>query len=533
MELEAFAASDDRQKGQQEIINSAANQASVNSTEQAKEIKAAQAQANSQKHARENEQLLKSLQEVQLIAQQAQEAAKKAQDQVEVLELKLNQSQERSQRSAQDGNQKIAEVADKLKQIDEGVKKVAEAFDGLTISGQITAIYQTSSVKMRQGDLRDSSGADLTGSDLTDHSHKTGASTLSANIGIDKKLDENERLHFDLQFANGLGVDGNLQGGAMVNNDVMQDANNPDEVYLAKAFYEGVVKLPSEFALTVNVGKFGVNDYFDVGAENSDQTKQFLNQAVANNGAFDYVQDLQGHGYTYGTRFGLANELIGFDFAYFSSDNTLDNIRDKYSLVGGITLTPTWGEDLKGVYQFYTFSNRGEYAAFDGEGNLVTKDVAAINTKDNADTLTKSGFGFSLTQALSDKINVFGKYGKQDDDRDVRHYQDMDESIMFGGNISGKFWKRENDKVGIAYEIGKLTGNHKKAHEKGYESFFDRSGGIGAGNYADERVFEIYYNYGITEHTNVSLDFQHISNFYYSKVIGAQRFAAVRLNSSF
>lgn len=420
--------------------------------------------------------------------------------------------------------------------IDEDVQKVIDAFKGIEISGQATAIYQSSNLDLKIGDLRNSDNSNRTREELQPYDHKDGAASYSATISVVKKFNENESLNFDLQFANGQGVDAPLQGGAMVNNDIMEDTDNHNEVYVAKAFYERTIPLSKEYNFTYDIGKFGVNDFFDVGDENSDQTIQFLNQAIANNGAFDYVQDLQGHGYTYGVRAGVANDLVGLDLGFFSSDSQLDNINDKHSIIAGLTLTPKFGE-LEGVYQIYAFSNRGEYAAFDDNGDLVTKNDGVnneINTAGNADTLNKNGFGISITQALSDTINVFGKYGKQDDDRDVRHYQDMDESYMLGFNFSGDLWSRNKDQIGTAFEIGRLTGNHRKAHIKGYSSFFDRDGaGIGQGNYADERVFEIYYRLGLTESTSFSLDFQNISNFNYSKEIGDVQLFAGRFTTLF
>ena len=80
----------------------------------------------------------------------------------------------------------------------------------------------------------------------------------------------------DLQFANGPYIDSSLQGGAMVNNDVMEYSPNHNEPYLAKAFYEHTVSVLDEYILTIDIGKFGVNDFFDVGVEVSDQTANFI-----------------------------------------------------------------------------------------------------------------------------------------------------------------------------------------------------------------------------------------------------------------
>ncbi len=407
------------------------------------------------------------------------------------------------------------------------------ALGGFTISGQSTLIYQSSSLNLKSGDLKNSDGTNLSNATLDTYQHKSSNGTFSADLIVEKKIGDFGYFQLDLQFANGPGIDSPLQGGAMVNNDVMEYSPNHNEPYLAKAFYEHTVSVFDEYSLTIDIGKFGVNDFFDVGVEVSDQTTQFLNQAINNNGAFDYVQDLKGHGYTYGVRLGLNNDLFGVDTAFFSSDDYIENIDKKYSVLVGVMFTPEWFPGLRSIYQVYGFTNFGEYARFDGEGNLISKDLDLIDTSANRDNLNKSGFGISINQPLPHGINLFAKYGQQDDTRDVRHYQDMDESYMAGFDVLGENWSREGDVIGIAYEIGRLTGNHRKAQEKGYSGFFDRSGGIGTGNYEDERVLEIYYKYAINDNLNISADYQWINNFYYSSVIGDVHFFAGRFNAFF
>jgi len=411
------------------------------------------------------------------------------------------------------------------------------SYGGFTFSGQMTAIYQTSSLNLHEGDLANpGTNNKLSNIELDDFRHKNGSGTFSADFIIEKKIGDNGYAQIDLQFANGGGIDGPLQGGAMVNNDVMEDPEHHNQPYLAKAFYEHELNITENYKVIADVGKFGVNDFFDINDEVSDQTTQFLNQAICNNGAFDYVQDLSGHGYTYGARLAFETPWVLFDTAFFSSDSHLDNINKKYSVLAGVTFTPKFTEKIKGEYNFYFFKNFGEYGRFDNNGNFFSKDPnagtedSAINTANNPDDLDKKGFGISIDQDISFGIDLFAKYGKQDDDRDVRHYQDMDESYMFGANISGENWSRKYDILGIAYEIGKLTGNHRKAHKKGYNSFFSRSG---TKSYDDERVLEIYYKFAINENMNISVDYQHIENFNYSSRIGNVSFWAGRFNVSF
>ncbi len=407
------------------------------------------------------------------------------------------------------------------------------ALEGLSITGQSTVIYQSSSLKLKPGQLFHANGTPLSSSELSPLQHHSGGVTFSADLIVEKKFSDTDYLQLDLQFANGPGVDAPLQGGAMVNNDVMEDPNHRNEPYIAKAFYEHIWRFAQNWSVTMDIGKFGVNDFFDVGKDVSDQTSQFINQAINNNGAFDYVQDLEGHGYTYGVRFGVGNELVLLDAAFFSSDSYLQNISQKNSVVVGLTLTPEWYPGIKSVYQIYGFSNFGEYARFDSQGNLISKGPSKINTADNADNLTKTGFGISINHSFPSGINVFAKYGQQDDTRDVRHYQDMDESYLLGFDIHGENWSRENDVFGMAFEIGRLTGNHRKAHEKGYSGFFDRSAAIGKGNYGDERVLEMYYKYAFNNFVHISADYQWIDNFYYSRLIADVHMFAGRLNVSF
>ncbi len=68
----------------------------------------------------------------------------------------------------------------------------------LTLGGQMTIIYQTSSIS----------------------EHTSGAATFSGDLFISRELEQGS-IFLDLQYARGAGVDAAQFGGAMVNNDVM------------------------------------------------------------------------------------------------------------------------------------------------------------------------------------------------------------------------------------------------------------------------------------------------------------------------
>lgn len=382
--------------------------------------------------------------------------------------------------------------------------------NGISLSGQMTLIYQSS--------------------DYSLHQNYTGSFT--ADLIVEKSF-ENGVFQIDVQFANGEGVDANAQGGAMVNNDIMENTDVHNQPYIAKAYYEHSFVLKDSLNFVIDIGKFGVNDFFDLGLGVSDQSTQFLNQAINNNGAFDFVQDLDGNGYTFGLRVALESDLYGVDLAAFSADSYLDNISKKHSIIAAIKLTPEWSKGNKSLYQVYAFKNFGEYGVFQDDGSFITNDVNSINKAENADQNDKAGWGVSLNHVFEGGIDIFAKYGKQDDDRDVRHYQDMDESIMFGFSKQGIGSARDQDALGLAYHIGKLTGNHRLAHENGYNSFFDRSDGIGSENYADERVLEAYYRFSLSDYSSFSGNYQRFSNFNYNKMAESVVFYGMRYNLAF
>jgi len=380
-----------------------------------------------------------------------------------------------------------------------------------SINGQVTFIDQSSNLSAHKGDKN---------------------LTISGDIFVEKSLGPG-LFHLDLQFAKGQGIDSSLQGGAMVNNDVMEDASTPKALYIAKLFYHADFKINESNSITFDIGQVGVNDFFDQGLYTSDQTMQFLNQAVNNNGAFDYVQDLQGHGYTYGLSSGYSYKNILINAGFFSSDNNLSNISQKSSTVVGVAWSPDGEGKDDNFYQIYTFMNRGEYGAFNKDGSFISRDATRINTVDNRDNLTKRGWGLNINHSFAGGVDFFAKYGAQDSNRDVRHYQDMDRSILTGFAFNGHFWGREMDTMGVAYEIGQLKGNHRLAHELGYSSFFDRSQGIGRGNYADEKVLETYYRFGIDEFFHISFDYQNITSFNYNKNTPSAHFFALRVHARF
>ena len=93
--------------------------------------------------------------------------------------------------------------------------KVENPLEGIEISGQMTSILQSSNLSLKSGMLNTPN--------YLDYQHKRATGTFTSDLFVEKELSNGDTFFFDIEYANGAGVDAPLQGGAMVNNDVMED----------------------------------------------------------------------------------------------------------------------------------------------------------------------------------------------------------------------------------------------------------------------------------------------------------------------
>ncbi len=289
--------------------------------------------------------------------------------------------------------------------------------------------------------------------------------------------------------------------------------------------------------LTFTFGKLAIGDIFDNNTYSHDGRVGFMNWALVDSGAFNYSADQQG--YTYGTVLDLNQKdwavragyfLVpdvsngeNFDTRLFVRGQYIVEVQHNYSLLGAPgVLRVTGFED-----QFYA----GSYAATLNNPYLInpltdggTPDIAATRK-------TRSQYGIVGNAELSvtKDLGLFARIGWWNGQSEII-YTDIDESLSFGGVLTGTSWGRPLDKVGLATAVNGISSN--------YQKFLSIGGlgvniGDGALSYRPESIVETYYSVGLTENAFLTADYQFVANPAYNYVRGPVSIGSVRLHVQF
>ena len=121
----------------------------------------------------------------------------------------------------------------------------------------------------------------------------------------------------------------------------------------------------------------------------------------------------------------------------------------------------------------------------------------------------KYGYVFSLEQALTDDIGMFGRWSWNNGKTEIMAFTDIDASLSLGTSIKGTKWGRPDDVIGIGGAINALSRDHRD---------FIAAGGLGVLigdgqlNYRKERILETYYAYALSKQLTLTADYQLITN---------------------
>jgi high affinity Mn2+ porin len=291
--------------------------------------------------------------------------------------------------------------------------------------------------------------------------------------------------------------------------------------------------------LVLTVGRFGVNDIFDTNRYVNNPKIDFLNWSLINAGTFDYAGDAWG--YTYGAAaewyqgrwtlragvFDLSAMPAGGDSprAYgldptFQQFQMLAEIEERHEL---------WGQP--GKIKLTGFLSRGSAGKYSDATALaqVTGQPADINAVRSY--TSRPGVSVNLEQQIMDGLGVFARAGWVDGNVEPWDFTDIDRTVSAGVSLSGKWWGRPDDVVGVAGVINGISSEHIA---------FLNAGGLGIlvgdgqlPNPRLEKILEAYYSYALTASTRVSLDYQSINNPAYNADRGPVHAFATRFHWQF
>jgi len=290
--------------------------------------------------------------------------------------------------------------------------------------------------------------------------------------------------------------------------------------------------------VTVTFGKLAIPDIFDNNTYAHDGRTSFMNWALNDAGAFDYVADQKG--YTWGTAVELNQKDWALRAGYFLADdvpngNNFDTrlfqrgqylleFEDRYTLFGSPGKFRLTGWDT----QCYC----GSFAAT-LTNPFLSNPLLNPNAPDVAATRkTRSEFGFiaNVEQTVTDDLGLFARLSWQSGQTEIMAWTDIDESASFGAVLKGTSWGRPNDRVGLAGMVNGISSN--------YQAFLAAGGlginiGDGALSYRPETIIETYYSVGLTDWAALSFDYQFFANPGYNYVRGPVSIGAVRLHAQF
>jgi len=363
---------------------------------------------------------------------------------------------------------------------------------------------------------------------------------------------------YDEESAAGRGISEALGLAGFTNLDVVRNPTLGPVPYLARVELHGTFRLGGktvdatrgpfslatkvpERRLDFRVGKMGLPDTFDLNSIGTDSHLQFLNWTTDNNGAWDYAADTRG--YTVGAiaeyddkswslRYGLAlmptvANGIDLDWNLGRASGQNVELELRHGLLGTL-IAP----ERKGVVRALVYGNHahmGLYRAAN-EAFLMGTDAAPDITKHETYGAVKYGFGLNAEQELTESLRVFGRFGWNEGQHESFAYTEVDQTLEFGGDLTGKQWGRANDKVGLAFVSNAIKRDHQEYLKLGGLGFLLGDGKL---NYAREDILESYYTVHAWRGVFYALDAQYIAHPGYNQDRGPVLVESLRMHVDF
>ena len=363
------------------------------------------------------------------------------------------------------------------------------------------------------------------------------------------KLPGHTELLLDIESAGGRGLSDALGLAGFTNLDVVRNPTLGSTPYIARAMVhvtvpfsqEMVSVTPTAFSLAahvparrldIRVGKLGMADFFDVNAAGSDSHLQFTNWTVDNNGAYDYAADTRGYTYaaiveydapTWALRFGEAlmpTVANGIDMDWNIARARAENLELELRPVTGLAVR------LLGYANHANMGNYDEAINSFLAGSDQTPDVAAHRQPGRV----KTGFGLNTDYQFPGPVRVFARAGWNEGQNESFAYTEVNDSAQAGGDLSGAWWSRPLDRVGVAVVSNGLSAPHRDYLALGGLGFLLGDGTL---RYGREDIVETYYTAHLWRGVSASGGLQYIDHPGYNRDRGPVLVGMIRLHVDF
>jgi porin len=274
-----------------------------------------------------------------------------------------------------------------------------------------------------------------------------------------------DEIFANFGFAAGNGLNGissfNLAPWAADLEDDVKDINGRNRDYLLTAWYKHSFEFGENHSLGLTGGIIDSTAYIDENAFANDEYSQFMNEALVNGpNGFAPSYDIGG---------AVEWEVGNFDITAMGMNVGENDDGNNYHFFGaqiGYKLSTAMGE---GNYRLIGQYSSAEFLDEDGDKEPL---LAAL---------------ISCDQELGDIFGAWIRFGWQDDEALINY-----DWLFSGGlNITGKWYGREQDNIGIGYAY--LNGKND----------FDSS-----------QVAEVYWRFVLNDYFAVTADLQYMQDKY-------------------
>ncbi|OIR01314.1 carbohydrate-selective porin, OprB family [mine drainage metagenome] len=383
--------------------------------------------------------------------------------------------------------------------------------------------------------------SNYTGNNSLADTVEVGATSVTSTIFLGRKLWKGAAIYFNPEIAGGKGLNCALGVAGALNGETYRVGNPEPRVFIARGYLQQFIPLKRcsyvkvdddlnqvkdlipDKRIVISAGKFAISDFYDNNAYSHDPRTQFLNWSIMANGAWDYPANTRG--YTFGAVIELIHPFWAIRFSSVAVPTIANASTMEYRISKARSETIEFEKSIKihnhpGSYKFIisnTFSKAPSYQ--EGLQAICNKDSFLLNViagkqENNKYGGRKFGLAFNAEQELSKEIGFFSRVGWNDGKYASWAFTEIDRTVNLGVSVKGNKWNRPNDVLGVAAVINGISNEHRAFLKAGGYGFI-----IGDGNlkYANECIFEIFYNTQLSKIFWLTLDYQFVKNTAYNK----------------
>jgi hypothetical protein len=357
----------------------------------------------------------------------------------------------------------------------------------------------------------------------------------------------------DFESSGGRGLSQALGLAGFTNLDVVRNPNLGSKPYVSHVEFHQTIGFTNEMTevprgpwslateapvrrLELRLGKMSLPDVMDTNGVLSDSHLQFTNWTVDSNGAWDYAADTRGYTYAgvveyqdrnWAARYVLAAmpvvaNGIDLDWALNRARGQNWEFELRHGLLPG-------HKGTQRVLAFVNNAHMGDYreavrAYVDGI------DPRPAITKHEHFGAVKYGFGYNVEQQVTEHLRAAGRFGWNEGQHESFAYTEVDQTVLLGADYDGAQWRRNNDKIGVAFVSNAIKKDHQNYLANGGLGFLLGDGRL---NYGRETIEESYYNAHAWQGLYFALGLSHIDNPGYNRDRGPVWVPSVRCHVDF